>query len=218
MISKEVLVITLLFFLNFINMKFVSEKMLRVRVSQKTLINGISKINSIIHSIIIVIVSSNFINNKISEETFIANLTVTRAFLLYDFITMCFYYNYFPGVKLALLHHLVFFIGMHVNTINIYPQLAAQGLRAEITNIPLYFGWFLIKVGMMRHPIFVLNAFMLLTLFFVYRVYNFTQLFLIAFGMRDTEVETSVLCVIMLLNIYWFTKLLEKFYTSVINI
>ena len=88
-------------------------------------------------------------------------------------------------------------------------------MTAEITNIFLYFGWLLLKKGYEKSILFLLNGVILITLFLIYRVINFTNLFIFSLAVKNARFEQIFIFIIAMLNTYWFVKLLEKFLTGI---
>ena len=144
------------------------------------------------------------------KKIFLNHLDITRAYLIYDTVIMNIYSDYIFHYRLMLIHHLIFLFGMSTSLIEIYPHYTAQALMAEVTNIPLYVGWVMLKKGYQRSKILLINGIIVLVLFFKYRVYNFTKLFYISLAIENGKVGTGVIFIIMMLNIYWFVKLFEK--------
>lgn len=217
LIETETLKYLFLFIISFYNFKIIGN-IFQFNITEKTLVNLLSKIMSLIHSIYIVSSCMNFNENKISENTFINSLNVTKAYLLYDIFVMTYYRNYVMEYKKLMLHHIILFLGLYSNKVHEIPLFVSKGLMAEITNVPLTIGWILIKRKKEKSMVFILNGFILLTLFFIYRVINFTNLFLLSLNITDKMYEMSFVGIIMLVNIYWFTKLLQKFFTSLFQI
>ena len=112
-------------------------------------------------------------------------------------------------------HHIVLLAGLYTNNLYLYPQYYANGLLAEITNPFLYIGWFLVKKKWTHNLVFVINGLLLLILFFIYRVLNFTHLFIIGLTISKNHSDYLLMLTIMMLNIYWFLKLFEKFIISI---
>ena len=206
----------ILFSLNFVNLKILGDYFFHsFRFSQKTYVNLLGKINSIIHSIIIVSACLNYNSGKIEEYNFYDYLEVTKAYLIYDIFMMTFYYHHMVNYYQTLIHHILLLSALFMPSIKQYPEYVSQGLVAELTNIPLYFGWLLIQIDRKKSILFVINALLLLTLFLKFRVMNFIQLWLIALA-EKLQIEAMFIFILALLNTYWFIKLLEKFFKTII--
>ena len=214
----ELISYILSFLVLFQNIKILSKLLFNsFGLNNRDHISFISKIISIIHTIYVCTLAKLYLNNDISKEIFIEKLVITKAYLIFDLCIICIYNYGRPDFYPFLIHHLVFLFGLYTNHLYTYPQHFAIGLLAEITNPFLYFGWFLLKKRWMDNEIFIINALILLSLFFVYRVLNFTKLFIIALLISKNHIEHLLMLVITLLNIYWFLKLLEKFVVSILQ-
>ena len=178
----------------------------RINLSEKDFIQLIGKINSVIHATIVVVMSVLFLFNLIDTETWVKCLEVTRGYCLYDAI-MILYYT--PKDRNMIIHHTMLFFGSYSNFISIYPDQVAYGLLAEITNQHLYFGWLLIKKGKDKTWYFNVNAVILLVFFLIFRVINFTYLFVYTLY-NCSYLEPLAILPILLLNYYWFGLLLHK--------
>jgi hypothetical protein len=178
----------------------------KINLSEKDYIQLVGKINSIIHATIVVVMSVLFLFDLIDSEIWIQCLEVTRGYCLYDTIMiLC----YTPKDRNMIIHHTMLFFGSYSNFISIYPEQSAFGLLAEITNQHLYFGWLLIKKGKDKTWYFNVNAVILLLMFLVFRVLNFTYLFIFAIQ-NCSYLEPLAILPILLLNYYWFSLLLHK--------
>ena len=198
------------FITNFIIMYILLRK-LEPRFRQKKTVKAVMYLNSIAHGILIFAASSAFLTKKMGIAEYNTYIEMTKGYLLQDIIVMCYFYKYIDGFFLMLFHHVIFFASLFSNFIAIYPYLLAQALTCEVTNFFLYGGWFLIQLGLDRTFIFIMNAVILITLFFYFRVYNFLNLFLIAIDIENAHLESSVLFFISFMNVYWFVLLVEKF-------
>lgn len=211
-----------LFIVNFFTILFIcrSSNYFRFNIfgfNNKNLINFILKINSIIHGLIIWYISIRYLSNNVEEETFLHYIEMSKGYLIYDTLMTLYYHKYVNGLKLMIIHHSLFFVALHSPLLVIYKHLAAQALKAEITNVFLYFGWFLLKKRWNNSIIFFINAGILLTLFLQYRVLNFTNLFIVSLSIEGVIMERIFIFVLMIMNIYWFVRLLEKFFISLLN-
>jgi len=158
----------------------------KINLPEKDYIQLIGKINSVIHANIVVVMSILLICDLIDSELWIQCLEITRGYCLYDTI-MILYFT--PKDRIMIIHHTLLFLGTYSNFISIYPEQAAYGLLAEITNQNLYFGWL---IG-----------------FLIFRVINFTYLFIFAVY-NCSYAEQLALIPILLMNYYWFCLLLHK--------
>lgn len=205
----------LLFCVNFLNLKIGGKFFFNsFGFSHKDYINLISRINSIIHTIIITNICNNFLTGKINQEIFIENLEITKAYIIYDFLILFYYFKEMNSPYLMIIHHIVFLISLFSNKLNMYPYYVAEGLFSEITNIPLYMCWFLLKIKKTKISLFLTNSVITITLFYKFRVITFTKLFLISLSEQEHN-ESIILFIIMSLNIYWFVLLIMKFMESI---
>lgn len=197
----------LLFNLNFFilyNSKFLRKK---IKLSNNNYFNFVSKINSIIHAKIVVILSILLLFNIISIDSWSNWLSITRGYCLYDILFIIMFY---PN-KLMIFHHLLLFFGSFSSYTLIFPFKTAQGLLSENTNQHLYLGWLLIKKGKQKTWGFKLNAFILLLEFFILRVLNFMDITLYSYY-NCNSIEFYILLSITIMNIYWFYLLLKKIF------
>tara|TARA_B110001454_G_C12706550_1_gene428833 strand:- start:638 stop:1255 length:618 start_codon:yes stop_codon:yes gene_type:complete len=169
----------------------------------------IGYINSCIHAKIVYILSLLFLLNIIDFSIWVHCLDIIRGYCFYDTILIL-YHN--PYDYQMLIHHILFFIGSYNNYIYIYPLKMAFGLLSEISNQFLYFGWFLIKKNLHNTLLFKINSVILLILFFVFRVLNFSY-FLFFISQYCDSYEFFMALPITLLNYYWFYLLFSKFLT-----
>ena len=177
-----------------------------INLTEKDYVQLLGKINSVVHATIVVVMSIMLILGLIDASTWVMCLSVTRGYCLYDTL-MILYYT--PKYRNMIIHHLMLFFGTYSSFIMIYPEIAAYGLLAESTNQHLYLGWLLIKKGKENHWFFKVNAVILLSMFLVFRVLNFTYIFI--FTLQNCSyIEPLVISPIMLLNYYWFGLLLQK--------
>jgi hypothetical protein len=109
-----------------------------------------------------------------------------------------------------LIHHLILFIGTYNYYVILYPYQIALALLSETSNQFLYIGWFLIKKNLKNTMIFKINGIILLILFFLFRVINFTYLSFFIFT-NCSFYENILFLPITLLNYYWFFLLVKKF-------
>lgn len=207
------------FLFNFFNIKWLGKKYFHSYGlnSEKNLVLFSTRVNSIIHSFNIFFISNNIITGKITSEEFLEKINITRAYLLYDMLIMIYYYEFhLPNFFIMMVHHSLFFCGLFFDTVNQYPVLLAHGLTAEITNPFLYLGWYLIKMKKTNIFVFKLDSIILVLLFFLYRVINFIQLFLIGIAEKKW-VETFIFFIIMDMNLLWFIKLIYKCIREIIS-
>ena len=169
-----------------------------------------NKLVSGIHSMISFYGAYKYINDGLDYETWNNKyIMITKMYLLYDTI-LCMYSN--EGIQI-LFHHIIFYFGVGYNELK-YSYFIAQALLAEITNINLHFGWFLLTIKYNKTKIFKINAIILIILFFIFRVLNYINLSyvsLITFTkMYGFSNGAFLINGLGLRQVYWFKKLVEK--------
>jgi hypothetical protein len=197
-----------------------------------------SRIFSSIHAIVVFILCAfylvtdkyNIVNfnapNSFATIFQIKNfiLTLPIGYAIADLGTMILnkeVYNF--SAKFTIPHHLLL-IFMIRHYINIYPQLIAMGLLSEITNPFINYGQDLIEdlkintsmlpqsspippsssQSIMKKLKFI--SYILIPLFFMFRILNFGAL---TYLIRNEKGVYAVL-LLLVMNIYWFYKLLRK--------
>lgn len=168
----------------------------------------VNYINSCIHANTICFLSFLFLLNIIDFSLWIHCLDIIRGYIFYDTINIL--YNN-PCDYQMLIHHLLFFVGSYNNYILKYPYQMAIVLLSEISNQFLYFGWFLIKNNLHNTKLFQINAIILLILFLIFRVFNFSYMSFFILQHCSTF-ENFMFLPITLLNFYWFSLLFKKFF------
>jgi hypothetical protein len=181
------------------------------KLSYRDNIHIASKITSCINAGLAVGSSCIYLldNTKIQQ---ISNyLIVMRGYTVFDAINVSYYHKYFDYPS-TLLHHLSLFILTFANMkIKNFPYYAARGLIGESTNLPLYFGWYLMKIKKNNSKIFKINAFILCVLWFLLRSSNYTHLSWSLFkDINPGKIEKITMFIISCLNNYWFFKLSKK--------
>ena len=206
-----------LFTFNFVNIYFIGSRFANnFGLLYKDFISFVLKINSVIHGLCICVISVKYLQNHITSDVFLSYIEITRGYLFYDLIMIIIFRKKISDFKLILIHHLIFFTALHSPLLCEHPILVAKGLCAEVTNLFLYLGWYLVKIRRDNSALFFVNGALLLMLFFIYRVLTFVNLFVLSLGVENIVIEQVCLFGIMLLNLIWFVKLLEKFFTSLI--
>ena len=94
-------------------------------------------------------------------------IMISRMYIIYDTMIILLNFN-----AKELIHHIVFYIGMTTN-IPLISKIAAKALFAELSNFNLYAGWFLLSIGKNNTVLFKINAFMLLLVYFCFRIVNY---------------------------------------------
>jgi len=178
-----------------------------VNLRENSYLKLINYINSCIHAKIVYVLSFLLLMNFIDVSVWSNCLDVTRGYCFYDTL-MILYQN--PLDYQMLIHHLILFIGTYNYYVILYPYQIALALLSETSNQFLYIGWFLIKKNLKNTMIFKINGIILLILFFLFRVINFTYLSFFIFT-NCSFYENILFLPITLLNYYWFFLLVKKF-------
>lgn len=214
-LSYDMIQYFILFLFSFGNMYFIGKKYCNsLGLSHKDFISFILKINSVIHGLCIWFISVKYLHDYMTTDVFLNYLEMTKGYLIYDTLMLIILRKEVADLKVILLHHVIFFIALHSELCYEYPIVAATGLYSEVTNLFLYFGWYLVKIRRDNSILFIVNGLILLILFFVYRVLTFVNLFVISLAMENILKEQICIFCIMSLNLVWFVKLLEKSLTS----
>ena len=205
------------FFIIFYKLYSVGLNYNKYNFSQKDFINFNMKLVGLVHTIFICFNCYYFTTGKLDEDTFLERFDISKGYFIFDIFCMLYYRNHIIDFEKLILHHLILILGLHSDKFALYPQFVSQGFFAEITNIPLLLGWFLIKKGKQNTILFYTNAFLLLLSFFIYRVYNFTDLFVKSLNLTEKYYEMAFVFIIAILNIIWFIKLLDKFFKTLLG-
>jgi|ETNmetMinimDraft_18_1059904.scaffolds.fasta_scaffold08353_1 hypothetical protein len=170
-----------------------------------------SKVTSCINAGLAVGSSCIYLLDNTQTKQIANYLTILRGYTVFDSINITYYHKHFDWAP-TIIHHLSLFCLTRINmNIKRYPYYAARGLIAEITNFPLYFGWFLIKKKKIKTKLFKINAFLLVLLFFLLRASNFTHLtWYVLKDANPTQLEKLTMFILSCLNNYWFFKLSKK--------
>ena len=109
-----------------------------------------------------------------------------------------------------LVHHVLFTI-IVLTARDTHPVELAYGLLAELTNIPMNIGWFMIQTNSTDSFGFRFVTVVCLLMYFLTRVVNFTVLVYTA--MLKAEYAVVILGgILTAMNYYWFSLLVRKSY------
>ena len=206
-----------LFFITNFVLLYVAVRKLDPRLREKKAVKAVMYLNSIAHGILIFASSYSFLTRKMPMEKYFTYIEMTKGYLLYDLITICYFRKHMDGFIMMLFHHIIFLSSLVFSDfLSIYTDLLAQALTCEITNFFLYGGWFLIQLGLEKTFLFVMNALILVTLFLYFRVFNFIHLFITSLNVPGADFESLILFFVALLNSYWFILLAKKFINTLI--
>lgn len=171
-----------------------------------------SRIVSVVHTFVVVPVAIGYLLGGAPVDTWYRAQHLTMGYLIYDatYLTGTSLSYALPLEKMMLAHHVSFFLGLILLPTQ-YQSYVAMAYLAELTNPFLYAGWFMYKTGLDRKEpkLFAANAVILLVIFFIFRVLNFTVLLYIVV---DKSWICTVLCAMLwVAQLKWFWKLFQKF-------
>ena len=178
-------------------------------------INFVSQLVSILHTSIIIPISILYLTEFIDVDYLVKYSNYTIAFSIYDSVLVFYYRNtVFKNWKEVILHHIIMlFIVLHIH---LYPYEISLGLISEITNIPLYYCWYLIKTKHDKQKNimtwnFKVSSIILLILFTLFRIILFTYLSFVSLKTELPYYKKSITPCLTFLNYYWYYKLVQKF-------
>ena len=168
-----------------------------------------SRVGSSLHAAAIFTASLLYLLRRINLATFRNLLCISIAFFTFDCITAPYYAAGMVDLLYMIVHHgtvLLCITGYSKK----YPKLVAQGLLAEVTAPFTYACWFLIKLNKQDTVLFqVLGIFTLVT-WAVARVINFTLMYRNICKKKLPLAETLLFLPVVLMNYYWFVKIVKK--------
>ena len=167
------------------------------------------RIVSSVHAIIVFsyVFYTLFFLPQISKDISNTIFIISTCYLLSDLFTQ----NLYDKFDLAnTFHHLGMIYLLYIG--NSYESLEKTmyiGLLCEITNPLINFSYYLNSHKLNNTALYKYNLMILIGLFFIFRVLNFTYLFLTRFFMLYFPVR-EIFLVILVLNYYWFSWLVQK--------
>ena len=180
-----------------------------IKFDRREIIKLISNIISILHTSIVVSGSYQHVYGTIEDRYYYKYLLVSRSYLICDIIyTAIFYKKFIKEFKSNLIHHALLYSATLCSG---HYHLVSQGLIGEITNIPLYGGWLLLKINKQNTWYFKANALTLLITYFIFRICNFSNILyksVIKFDVIPSVITSGILY----MNVNWFKLLLRKFF------
>lgn len=186
-------------------------------IKSDNVINLTSKMISCTHSLLIVTSSILYLTNNITLEMWENCSYLTRVYSIFDLLLIYIFRNNFKNeLKETTFHHILLFIG----TIYIkdYPIDIARALLSEISNFPLHYCWFLIHVNKKHTHKFKISSILLLFLFTIFRIANFSNLcFTTTLNYKNYGFILLPLYGVTILNYRWWVLLLNKFKKLIIN-
>lgn len=174
-----------------------------------------TKMISIIHSIGVSYGSMRYFTGYTSLENIQNYTNFTLGYLLFDMIIQIINYKKFRGrIMENLLHHVLLYILVMYVRENYMLKLYSLGILCELTNIPLYLGWYLIQIRKQHTIYFKINGILLLFTFYILRIVNFG--FISYRTITILPLKTVIIFnIIYGLNIYWFVLLGNKLKQSI---
>ncbi len=210
-------------FIGFFVLFFLTDSLLYGIIDNKIHLDGVSRITAVFHSIICVVVASQYLRGKVTEDSWRRLISFSLAYLLYDNICYSYYYffgNGLPPVEIGALildnylHHLLFAIFLLIPT-KIYSKQVAQGLLSELSNPFVYACWFMYVLGNRDTLYFKIIAIVGLAVYFIFRIVNFSYILNNAIKNNDSKAKTKakifLILILTVINYYWFFKLCRIF-------
>jgi hypothetical protein len=173
-------------------------------------VEWISRDISSLHTIICSISSILYIFDFININLWSKFLCVTIYFCIQDLYLVTLHYNYFNKMYLeTLIHHTIFII--LILNYEYFKKTLAIGILSEISTLVLNRTWMLYQMKLTKSYTFKLYCILLLILFFIFRIINFTCMFIYYYPIENIFIYKNILFIIVILNYYWFYKLCIKF-------
>ncbi|MEM9737779.1 MAG: TLC domain-containing protein [Bacteroidota bacterium] len=173
-----------------------------------------SRLVSSLHAVIAFTSALLFLTHTITSKAWDTLMNASRAYVLYDIGLMLLYPATSSSIQLDVSHHMILFFIM-LFTFR-HARYIAMGLLCEITQIPFYISWYLLKWDMDSTMLFKIFAFLTLLICFIFRVCLFSYIIyrLIRDYVYDKELitipEILTFVPIACMNYYWFYLLVQK--------
>lgn len=164
---------------------------------------------SVLHALMIVPISTLYLTNRISLSTWRRIAGVSLSYFLVDILILPFYIRTMHEFILYGIHHMVLLIVVTFY-LHSHPRLIAQGLLAELTAPFLYLCKFLVKMGHEKTAVFKFFAGLTILTWCTLRVMNFTYIYRQLYKKKAPFIGYVLFAPVVLMNYYWFYKLLEK--------
>lgn len=146
-----------------------------------------------------------------NEKLFDYNLSVTIIYSIFDMFLITMNGNNLMKNKYTTYFHHSIMIIVVVFCHN-YRKYVAYAFLGEISNIPLNYGWLLLKYGLGNTINFKISAIVTIFLYTFFRVINFT-LIIMAIPNENPHLIIIICAIgITVLNYYWYCLLLYKLY------
>lgn len=172
-------------------------------------INYISRIYSNIHAFINILSSVLYLLGSISRDSYICLLGFTFSYVIFDLRYLIFSKDY-P----LIMHHVIIIIALtplfnNERLEDYYINIIAKLFLSEMSTIFLNNSWMMIKDKNTENNVFLINVYLTLINFFVFRIINIS---LIVYDVYYSIYNNWLPLILMLqgMNIYWFTLLFKK--------
>lgn len=167
--------------------------------------NLVTRIISCIHAFLSTYGSYLYVNDYIGYDEWNSKyIMISKMYIIYDTMIILLNFN-----AKELIHHIVFYIGITTN-IPLISKIAAKALFAELSNFNLYAGWFLLSIGKNNTVLFKINAFMLLLVYFCFRIVNYGLLTYETLNLIGFQFRFFVIFSLWIMNMFWFRTLIYK--------
>lgn len=162
------------------------------------------------HSLWVVLFALLYFRKNISLLTWYKCLSFSIGYFIFDLSRHFSTETIAPTTLLEpCIHHTITLVVI-VSYLNKYPILSAKGFFSELTTPLLYTSWVMLKSGYAQTVYFKVLAVCLLLSFALLRVYNFTSIIRELYLKKATSLELAGFSGIVLINYYWFFRLLHK--------
>lgn len=209
-------------------------------IPEKLQPNTSLRLVSSIHSTIAVILSIYILytDNDLSQSKILYNspaisftLNLTTGFLLYDCLLLAVYREEFEWYYVV--HHFVSIVAFYAcSTYGVFPYIALFRLLSEASSIFINFRWIILTLKMKESSIYIYNTLAAVVVFFFIRILTIVPNWWFFFESVNTPdwfkvaLIHKIICVgatvpLDLLNIYWFSKiinLIKKYYYNKNNV
>ena len=183
--------------------------------SHKLVSYGFSTLHSIFISLCSILYLLNIINNYDIKQAFFISISYYSADIYYvidsvkkltklDYFTICHH------SVMILMYYVIFLEIYNYNNLeNTLLHYMNRGLLAEVSVITLNYSWYLVNTKQDTSNKILVSSILTLVLYFFTRVVNFT-LHIYNFWNDDLVHLIALLMPILLINYYWFYKLICK--------
>lgn len=167
-----------------------------------------------LHALLSSCFSFAFINNTISQNTYLNLITVSAAFALFDITLLIDPRNKVNTKSLLIFHHLMIILGVflitdYMRVKDIYVKYVAFNFLSEISTPFLNLSIFLNKKNFAQSIIFKINSMIVMLSYFLFRIVIPAQ---ITYELYYNEPFIILMLQLTLssMNYFWFYKLCKK--------